>query len=148
MSKGTVNKVTLIGRLGADPEIRYTASGSAVCNVSLATTESYKGASGEYEDSTEWHRVTMWGKTAEAAGNYLGKGSRIYVEGRLQTRKWEDAQGIERYTTEVVVREMQFLDNKNENGNGGGQRSGRQSGPPQTSHGSQPGYDPEDDIPF
>ena len=108
MSRG-VNKVILIGRLGADPEVRYTTSGTAVVNISLATTERISVGEGSWEDKTEWHRVVAFGKTAENCGNYLSKGRQIYVEGRLQTRQWEDAQGVKRYTTEIVAREVQFL---------------------------------------
>jgi len=108
MSRG-VNKVILIGRLGADPEVRYTPNGTAVVNISLATTERVPVGEGSWEDRTEWHRVVAFGKTAENCGNYLSKGRQIYVEGKLQTRQWEDAQGVKRYTTEIVAREVQFL---------------------------------------
>lgn len=108
MARG-VNKVILIGHLGADPEVRYTTSGTAVTQLSLATTERVPAGEGNWEDRTEWHRVVAFGKTAENCGNYLSKGRQIYVEGRLQTRQWEDAQGVKRYTTEIVAREIQFL---------------------------------------
>jgi len=108
MSRG-INKVILIGRLGADPEVRYTPNGTAVVNINLATTERVSVGEGNWEDRTEWHRVVAFGKTAENCGNYLSKGRQIYIEGRLQTRQWEDAQGVKRYTTEIVAREVQFL---------------------------------------
>lgn len=108
MSRG-INKVILIGRLGADPEVRYTPNGTAVVNISLATTERVPAGEGNWEDRTEWHRVVAFGKTAENCGSYLSKGRQIYVEGRLQTRQWDDAQGVKRYTTEIVAREIQFL---------------------------------------
>lgn len=109
MAKGTVNKVIIMGHLGKDPEINSTASGMQVANLSIATTESRKDQSGQWQDSTEWHRATVFGKTAETAGNYLKKGSLVYVEGRLQTRKWQDQSGQDRYTTEIVCNEMQMV---------------------------------------
>lgn len=112
MSKG-INKVILIGNLGADPEIRYMPSGNAVGNVSLATSESWKDkVSGESQEKTEWHRVSFFGRLAEIVGEYCRKGSKIYIEGRLQTRKWQDQAGVERYTTEIIANEMQMLDSK------------------------------------
>jgi len=109
MARG-VNKVILIGNLGNDPEIRYTASGAAVANISLATAESWKDKNtGEQQERTEWHRIVFFGRLAEIVGEYLRKGSQIYVEGRLQTRKWEDKEGKDRYTTEIVANEMQML---------------------------------------
>jgi single-strand DNA-binding protein len=108
-----VNKVLLIGHLGRDPEVRYTQSGTAVSNLSLATTNRIKRG-GEYEDVTEWHKIVAWGKLAEICGEYLQKGSKIYVEGRLQTRKWEDREGVDRYVTEVVVSDMVMLDSRNQ----------------------------------
>ena len=110
MSKGTVNKVILIGRLGADPDVRYTPSGNAVATLSLATDEVWKDRDGNMQERTEWHRVVLWGKQAEAANEYLKKGRKIYVEGRLQTRSWEDKDGIKRYTTEIIAQRMQFMD--------------------------------------
>lgn len=110
MASRGVNKAILIGHLGRDPEIRYSASGSAIANVSLATTDSWKDRqSGETQERTEWHRVVFFGKLAEIAGEYLKKGSQVYVEGRLQTRKWQDQQGQDRYTTEIVANEMTML---------------------------------------
>jgi len=109
MARG-VNKVILIGNLGNDPDIRYTASGAAVANISLATAESWRDKeSGEQQERTEWHRVVFFGRLAEIVGEYLKKGSQIYVEGRLQTRKWQDKEGNDRYTTEIVAGEMQML---------------------------------------
>lgn len=109
MARG-VNKVILIGNLGRDPEVRYSPNGSAVANVTLATSESWKDKnSGEKQEKTEWHRVVFFGRLAEIAGEYLKKGSQVYIEGRLQTRKWQDKDGHDRYTTEIVANEMQML---------------------------------------
>ena len=109
MARG-INKVILVGNLGRDPEVRYSPNGSAVANVTLATSESWKDKnSGEKVEKTEWHRVVFFGRLAEIAGEYLKKGSQIYVEGRLQTRKWQDKEGHDRYTTEIVANEMQTL---------------------------------------
>jgi single-strand DNA-binding protein len=111
----SVNKVILIGNLGADPETRYLPSGDAVTNIRIATTEQWKDKSGEKQEHTEWHRVAFFGRLAEIAGEYLKKGSPVYVEGRLQTRKWQDKDGQERYTTEIRADRMQLL-----GGRGGG----------------------------
>jgi single-strand DNA-binding protein len=130
-----VNKVLLIGSLGSDPEIRYTTTGTAVASISLATSEKFKNSEGKYEDKTEWHRLTAWGKLAEICGEFLLKGSKIYCEGKLQTRKWEK-DGVTHYTTEVVMREMKMLSPRQ----GGGQAAGGDGGfeaPPM-----------ESDIPF
>ncbi len=109
MARG-VNKVILIGNLGADPEVRYSASGTAMATVNLATAESWMDKqTNQWQERTEWHRLVMFARTAEVAGEYLRKGSQIYVEGRLQTRKWQDQNGADRYTTEIVVNEMQML---------------------------------------
>ncbi|MBK7955360.1 MAG: single-stranded DNA-binding protein [Candidatus Accumulibacter sp.] len=106
----SVNKVILVGNLGADPVIRYLTSGAAVCNINIATTlRSRDETSGEFKESTEWHRVVFFDKLAETAGQYLKKGRQVYVEGRLRTKKWQDKDGHERYTTEIVAREMQML---------------------------------------
>lgn len=110
---GSLNKAMLIGRLGKDPEIRYTQSGKAVANLSLATDESYT-KDGQKVEQTEWHRVIFWGKQAELCSNYLHKGSLIYVEGKIQTRKWQDQQGQEKYSTEIQGFVLQFLENKKE----------------------------------
>jgi single-strand DNA-binding protein len=112
MARG-VNKVILIGNLGNDPDIRYTAGGAAVANISLATAESWRDKeSGEQQERTEWHRIVFFGRLAEIVGEYLRKGSQVYVEGRLQTRKWQDKEGVDRYTTEIVANEMQMLGSK------------------------------------
>jgi len=110
----SVNKVILIGNLGRDPEVRYMPSGDAMANIAIATTESWKDKSGEKQEKTEWHRIVMFGKVAEIAGEYLKKGSQAYFEGRLQTRKWTDKEGQERYTTEIVADRMQMLGGKPE----------------------------------
>lgn len=115
-----VNKVILIGNLGADPEVRYTQNGTAVANFRIATTETWK-KEGEKEEQTEWHRIVTFARLAEICGEYLSKGSRVYIEGRLQTRKWEDRDGNPRYTTEIVAREMKMLSPRGaEGGQGGG----------------------------
>jgi single-strand DNA-binding protein len=105
-----VNKVILVGRLGADPEIRYTGTGAAVANFNLATSENWTDKEGQKQERTEWHRVVVWGKMAEICAQYLGKGRQAYVEGRLQTRQWDDKDGNKRYTTEIVATTVQFLD--------------------------------------
>jgi len=148
MARG-INKVILIGHLGADPETRYMPSGGAVTNIRLATTESWKDKqSGEQQERTEWHRVAIFGRTAEIAAEYLRKGSQVYIEGRLRTRKWQDNQGNERYTTEIVANDMQML----------GARSGMGEPPPVERAGGEdagrrtaaaaPAEDFDDDIPF
>jgi len=111
-----VNKVILVGHLGGDPEVRYTASGSAVANFTLATSESFNDKTGERQERTEWHRIVAWGKIAELCGEYLHKGRQAYVEGRLQTRQWDDKEGNKRYTTEIVAQTVQFLGGRNERG--------------------------------
>lgn len=114
MARG-VNKVILIGNLGQDPDMRFTPGQSAICNLSIATSETWKDKStGENKEKTEWHRVVLFNKIAEIAGQYLKKGSKVFVEGSLRTRKWEDKEKIERYITEVVAKEIQFLDSKGE----------------------------------
>ena len=149
MARG-VNKVILVGNLGNDPEVKYMPSGSAVANVSLATTESWKDKStGERQEKTEWHRVVFFGRLAEIVGEYLKKGSQIYVEGRLQTRKWQGQDGQDRYTTEIVANDMQML-----GGRGGGTGSfddapaqSRQGGGQGGGKSSMPD-DFDDEIPF
>jgi len=117
MARG-VNKVILVGNLGQDPEIKYMPSGQAVCNITIATTESWKDkTSGEKVEKTEWHRIVFFRRLAEIAGEYLRKGSQVYVEGRLQTRKWQDQSGNDRYTTEIVANEMQMLGSRGSSGN-------------------------------
>ena len=124
----SVNKVILIGNLGRDPEVRYTPSGSAVCNVGLATTRNWKNKdSGERQEETEWHRVVFFDRLAEIAGEYLKKGRPVYVEGRLRTRKWTDKDGVEKYTTEIYAEQMQLLGGREEGGMGGGGGGGRAS---------------------
>jgi single-strand DNA-binding protein len=118
MAKGTLNKVILIGRLGADPEVRYMPSGGAVANLRLATNESYKDKTGQVTETTEWHRVVLFGRTAEIAGEYLKKGRLVYIEGRIRTQKWQDQSGQDRYTTEIVASDMQLL------GGSGGREEG------------------------
>ena len=105
----SVNKVILIGNLGKEPEIRYMPSGEAIANITLATTEKWKGKDGEKKESTEWHRISFFGKLAEIVGEYVKKGSLIYIEGRLQTRKWHDKEGNDKYTTEIVADRMQMI---------------------------------------
>ena len=122
----SVNKVILIGNLGKDPEIRYAPSGSAICNITIATSRVSKDkTSGEKQEQTEWHRVVMFDRLAEISGEYLKKGKSVYIEGRLQTRKWTDKEGVERYSTEIVAQEMTMLGGR-EGGGGGG--SGGMSG--------------------
>jgi single-strand DNA-binding protein len=140
-----VNKVLLIGRLGADPELKTVTGGQNVARLSLATSENWTDREGQKQERTEWHRIVVWGKLAELCGKYLSKGRQVYVEGRLQTRSWEDQQGQKRYTTEIVANTVQFL--------GGGQANAN----PQTSQnsdfgaqdfGPEPSFDTSDEIPF
>lgn len=140
MASRGVNKVILVGNLGTDPEVRYMPNGNAVANLSLATSESWKDQQGQVQERTEWHRLTMYRRLAEVAGEYLKKGSQIYVEGKLQTRKWQDQQGQDRYTTEIIVDQMQMLGGRNEGGNAGG--GGYQQRPQnnQGNQGNQGGY--------
>lgn len=148
----SVNKVILVGNLGRDPEVRYMPSGDAMANLNLATTDSWKDKkSGDKQEKTEWHRVVMFGKTAEIAGEYLKKGSQVYIEGRLQTRKWTDKEGQERYTTEIVADRMQMLGSRGGGGEGGGgmrepASAGGGKAPAKKSGGSFD--DMDDDIPF
>jgi single-strand DNA-binding protein len=121
-----LNKTMLIGNLGADVETRYTQSKTAVANFRLATTERWKDAQGNQQEATEWHRIVAFGRLAEICGEYLAKGSRVYVEGRLQTKKWEDSDGNARYTTEIIAREMKML--------GGGDKADTIPAPPEDGH--------------
>ena len=105
-----LNKVMIIGNLGKDPEIRYTQAGSSVASFNVATTERFKDKNGQQQDQTEWHRIVAWSRLAEICGEYLHKGSKVYIEGKLQTRKWTDKNGNEKYTTEIIAREMKMLD--------------------------------------
>lgn len=126
MARG-VNKVILIGNLGQDPEVRFTPSGTAVANLNLATTDTWMDKqSGQRQERTEWHRIVLFNKTAEIAQQYLKKGSKVYIEGRLQTRKWQDQNGQDKYTTEIVANDMQMLDSR-----GGGDVGGQYGGQPQ-----------------
>lgn len=135
----SVNKAIILGRVGKDPESRYFNDGTAVCNVSIATSESWKDkATGERKESTEWHNVTFRAKLAEIAGQYLKKGSLVYVEGRLQTRKWQDKSGQDRYTTEIVANAMKMIGPKPE---------GQQAAQPRQQS-AQPAQDDFDDVPF
>ncbi len=127
-----LNKVMLIGNLGADPETRFTQDGTCVCNLRLATTEKFKNRNGEPQERTEWHRVTLWARLGEIANQYLSKGSRVYIEGKIETRKWQDRDGNDRYTTEIRASEMKML--------GGGRRSGSGSGDAPSSGGSFPSH--------
>ena len=147
----SVNKVIIIGNLGRDPETRYMPDGGAVTNVSIATTESWKDkTSGEKQEKTEWHRVAFFGKLAEIAGEYLKKGSQVYVEGRLQTRKWQDKDGNDKYSTEIVADRMQMLGSRQGMGGGGAERESsapRAGAKPAKAAGGK--FDDfEDDIPF
>ncbi|SFD66704.1 single-strand DNA-binding protein [Thiohalospira halophila DSM 15071] len=152
MASRGVNKVILIGNLGADPEVRYTQNGTAVANLRLATSEQWKDKqTGENQERTEWHRVSLFGRLGEVAAQYLKKGSKVYIEGKLQTRKWQAQDGSDRYTTEVVANEMQMLDSRGgQGGDQGGQTAGGQQGQGQPA-GQQTGngFDHmDDDIPF
>lgn len=140
MGRKGVNKVILVGNLGNDPEVKYMPNGSAVANLSIATSESWKDQQGQLQERTEWHRLVAYRKTAEIIGEYCRKGSQIYVEGKLQTRKWQDQSGNDRYTTEVVVLDMQMLGGRsNNNDNQGGQQQGGQYGGPQNNAPQQQG---------
>lgn len=112
MAQRGINKVILIGNLGQDPEIRYTPSGAPVCTFTMATNETWNDTSGERQERTEWHRIVTWRRQAEFCSEYLKKGSKVYVEGRIQTRSWEDQGGVKRYTTEIVARDVQMLDSR------------------------------------
>lgn len=112
MAHRGINKVILIGNLGADPEMRYTPQGAAVCTFNMATNETWTDTAGEKQERTEWHRIVAWRRLAEFCSEYLKKGSKIYVEGRLQTRSWEDQNGVKRYATEIVARDIQMLDSR------------------------------------
>lgn len=109
-----LNKAILIGNMGADPETRYMQDGTCVCNISIATTERFKNRNGERQERTEWHRVVLWGKLGEIANQYLHKGSQVYIEGKIETRKWQDRDGNDKYTTEIRAREMKMLGGKGE----------------------------------
>jgi single-strand DNA-binding protein len=157
----SVNKVILVGNLGKDPELRYTASGTAVANFSLATTERFKDRDGNSQEKTEWHNIVAWRQLAEICGKYLTKGRQVYIEGKIQTRSYEDRDGNKRYVTEIVADQMQMLgragdDNSGGGGGGGYQRreprqersgGGSNNQPRQTEY-EEPPFNPDDDIPF
>ena len=156
MARG-INKVILVGNLGKDPEVRYSPSGQAVANATLATSESWKDKNtGEKQERTEWHRVVFFGRLAEIAGEYLKKGAQIYVEGRLQTRKWQDKEGQDRYTTEIVANEMQMLGSRSGAGAPADQNfnqdvsanEGPSGGAARAPAKAPAGADFDDDIPF
>lgn len=147
-----VNKVILIGNLGADPELRYTQGGSSVCELRLATNESWLDKQGQRQERTEWHRITAWGKRAEVVAKYLRKGRQIYVEGRLTTETWTDKDNVKRYTTKIVANDIQFLGSVPKEAERPGQKDGslftdeelsERLGPPVSATGG-----PDDDIPF
>ena len=158
---GGVNKVILSGHLGADPDMRYTPSGAGVCELRLATSESWKDKNGQRQERTEWHRVVVWGKTAEICAKYLAKGRQVFIEGRIQTRSYDDKEGQKRYITEIIANDVQFLssgrDGGGGGGGGGGRRGGGDDGPPPPDDfgpagggggGGFGGGGPDDDIPF
>ena len=156
---GSVNKVILVGNLGRDAEVRYTPSGAAVATLNLATTEVFKDREGQRKEDTQWHRVILWGKTAETLRDYLTKGKQIYVEGRLQTRKWKDKDGNDKYTTEVVAENMQMLGSREGMGGGADFEGGgeERAAAPARSTSARPApatkpatnvADMDDDIPF
>ncbi|MBS12577.1 MAG: single-stranded DNA-binding protein [Gemmatimonadetes bacterium] len=171
MARRGVNKVILIGNVGSDPELKYTNNGAGVSNFSVATNESWMDKNtNERQERTEWHRIVAWGRLAEICNQYLRKGSKVYIEGRLQTRSWEDQNGQKRYTTEIVAAEMQMLDSR-EDGAGGGYGGGEggggyaqqqpaggapqgspqgapAGGPPSGAPEPPPFNDPDDDLPF
>ncbi len=163
MASRGVNKVILVGNLGADPEVRTSPNGSVIANLRLATGESWKDQQGQLQERTEWHRVVMFGRTAEIARDYLRKGSKLYLEGRLQTRKWQDKEGKDQYTTEIVAQEFQMLDRAGSSGESSDYAQGGRSGggypapapapaqpaasyAPSSSRDMDMGFD--DDIPF
>ena len=141
-----INKVILIGNLGSDPEMRYTQSGTAVATLSVATSRRWKDKEGNQQDETEWHRVIVWAQSAEFCSNYLSKGSKVYVEGRLQTRKWQDQNGNDKYTTEIIANNIQNLTPKGTESGGGG---GYQEPPlPPEPYGGSGGSGMGEDVPF
>lgn len=151
----SVNKVILLGNLGRDPETRYTADGAAITNITLATSRRYKDSSGQQQEETEWHRVAFFGRLAEIAGEYLKKGRPVYVEGRLRTRKWQDKEGQDRYTTEIVADQMQLLGSREgaggsdfDSGEEAQARAPRTATKPAASKPAANVADMDDDIPF
>lgn len=153
MARG-VNKVILIGNIGKDPETRFSAGGGAITNITLATSETWKDKqTGENQERTEWHRVVFFGRLGEIAGEYLKKGSKVYIEGSLRTRKWQDQSGQDKYTTEIVASEMQMLDGRAGGGDtgsySGSQQGGSNAGQGKSSAAPAQGFDQfDDDIPF
>ncbi len=151
----SVNKVILVGNLGKDPELRYTPSGAAVATFSLATSERYKDKSGQMQEKTEWHNIVVWRNLAEICGKYLHKGKQIYIEGRIQTRSYDDRDGNKRYMTEIVADQMQMLGRAGEEGGGApresrparNQPTAQESTPPYEDF-ADPPFNPDDDIPF
>lgn len=142
-----INKVILVGNLGSDPELRYTGSGTAVCNMRLATNESYKDANGEWVDKTEWHSIVAWSKLAEICGEYLKKGSQVYFEGSLQTRSYDDKDGNTKWVTEIKAKEMMMLSGREGGDSPAPQRQQqRQNKPPSQSAADT--FEPDDDLPF
>jgi single-strand DNA-binding protein len=142
-----VNKVILVGNLGANPEVRYTAGGQPVANLRLATSQRWTDKSGQRQESTEWHRVVLFGRTAEIAQKYLTKGRQVYIEGRIQTRQWQDQQGQKRYTTEIVATNMQLLGGRQDGAMQGGEDVSAAMAPPDEAT-ADFGGGPDDDIPF
>ena len=147
MARG-INKVILVGNLGQDPELRYTGSGTAVCNMRLATNESYKDASGQMVDKTEWHSVVAWSRLAEICGEYLKKGSQVYFEGSLQTRSYDDKDGNTKWVTEIKAREMLMLSGRGDGGFGNGYNQAPSSAPQKASAPAADSFEPDDDLPF
>lgn len=139
-----INKAIIVGRLGTDPEVRQTGAGGTVASLSVATSERWTGKDGTPQERTEWHRIVVWGKLAELCGRYLSKGRQVYVEGRLQTRQWEDQQGQKRYTTEIVATAVQFLDA----GKSVDDRASSQGPSNFQDFGPEPSFDANEDIPF
>ena len=137
-----INKVILVGRLGADPEVKTVSGGNTVARLSLATSENWTDKEGQKQERTEWHRIVVWGKLAELCGRYLNKGRQVYVEGRLQTRSWEDQQGQKRYTTEIVANTVQFLGAGSQTTQTHDQDVGAQD------FGPEPSFDASEEIPF
>lgn len=139
-----VNKVIIVGRLGADPEVKTVSSGQTVCRLSVATSENWTDRDGQKQERTEWHRIVIWGRMAEVCGQHLSKGRQVYLEGRLQTRSWEDQQGQKKYTTEIVASTVQFLgggDRANQGQSMGGGMGAQDFGP-------EPSFDSSEEIPF
>ena len=141
-----VNKVLLIGRLGKDPEVRYTSAGGAVTNFTMATNESWTDKAGQKQEKTEWHRIVVWGKLGELCGQYLSKGRQAYVEGRLQTKEWADKEGNKKYTTEVVAQNVQFLGSNDKSAGGSDFAAPKDFEPPSDS--KEGGGMTDDEVPF